>query len=105
MITPNIRPEKAWQMVLDQLRREMSRASFDTWVRDAKFYSFENGVLTIGTANSYASEWLASRLTSTVTHIFSGLLGQSISVQFIVHEEPFSIEDAQIASRFQRIEA
>ncbi len=90
MITPNIQPEKAWQMVLDQLRPEMPQASFNTWVRDTKFVSFENGVLTIGTGNTYASEWLASRLTGIVTHIITGLLSQSVTVQFIVHEDSIS---------------
>ena len=32
----SIQPERAWQMALDQLRLDMPKASFDTWVRDTK---------------------------------------------------------------------
>ena len=29
----SIQPERAWQMALEQLRLDMSKASFDTWVQ------------------------------------------------------------------------
>ena len=63
MTLSNTQPEQAWRMVLDQLQMDMSKASFDTWVRDTDFVAFEDGILTVGTANTYASEWLTSRLT------------------------------------------
>jgi len=47
-------PERALQLALDQLRVEMPKASFDTWVRDTRFVSFEDDGFTIGTPNAYA---------------------------------------------------
>ena len=35
-------------MALDQLSSDMPKASFDTWLRDPSFVSFEKGVFTIG---------------------------------------------------------
>lgn len=84
----SIQPGRAWQMALEHLRLEMPKASFDTWMRDASFLSFEDGVFTIGTPNSYGREWLASRLTSTVTRILTGILNQQIAVRFIVNDDP-----------------
>ena len=84
-------PEKALQIALDQLRLDMPKASFDTWVRDASFVSFEDGIFTVGTPNAYGREWLASRLTSTITRLLTGILNQKVEVQFIVVEE--AIED------------
>ena len=69
MNLPTIQPERAWQMALDQLQLEMPKAYFDTWVKNTEFVSFDNGLLTIGTANAYAREWLANRLTSTAIPI------------------------------------
>jgi hypothetical protein len=89
----NIQPERAWQMALDQLRLDMPKASFDTWVRDTSFVSFEDGVFTIGTPNAYGREWLASRLTSTVTRLMSGILNQQMVVEFIVTEEILENEE------------
>jgi hypothetical protein len=89
----NIQPERAWQMALGQLRLDMPKASFDTWVRDTSFVSFEDGVFTIGTPNAYGREWLASRLTSTVTRLMTGILNQQLVVEFVVTEETEAIEE------------
>lgn len=89
----NIQPERAWQMALDQLRLDMPKSSFDTWVRDTSFVSFEDGVFTIGIPNAYGREWLASRLTSTVTRLMCGILNQQMVVEFIVTEEILENEE------------
>ena len=86
MTLSNIQPEQAWRMVLDLLQMEMSKASFDTWVRDTEFVAFEDGILTVGTTNTYASEWLTSRLTSTTNRMLSGMLNQPVAVRFVVLE-------------------
>jgi hypothetical protein len=82
----SIQPERAWQAALDQLRHDMPKASFDTWVRDTSFVSFEDGVFTISTPNAYGREWLAGRLTSTLTRLMTGILNQNVDIQFIVAE-------------------
>ena len=46
-----MKPEQAWQAALGQLQMEMPKATFDTWVRDTIFVSFEDGVFVIGVAN------------------------------------------------------
>jgi len=79
-------PDKALQIALDQLRIDMPKSSFDTWVRDASFVSFEDGIFTVGTPNEYSREWLASRLTSTITRLLTGILNQQVEVQFVVAE-------------------
>ncbi|MBI1792644.1 MAG: hypothetical protein HYR70_00445 [Chloroflexi bacterium] len=75
--------QQAWQSVLGQLQMEMPRASFETWVRDTEVLSLEDGVMTISTRNTYARDWLESRLQSTAQRLLIGILNQSISVQFI----------------------
>jgi chromosomal replication initiation ATPase DnaA len=85
----NVQPERAWQMVLGQLRLQMSVANFNTWVNNTEFISYEDGVLTIGAANTFASEWLAS----TVTRWLAGILNQAVTLQFVVHEPSYSEED------------
>jgi len=76
--------EQAWQSVLGQLQMEMPRASFDTWVRDTRPVSYENGILTVGVRNAYARDWLESRLASTVNRLLIGILDSNVSVNFIV---------------------
>jgi chromosomal replication initiator protein len=75
--------EQAWQSVLGQLQMEMPRASFDTWVRDTKPVSYQDGLLTIGVRSAYARDWLESRLASTVNGWLVCLLKASASVIFL----------------------
>jgi chromosomal replication initiator protein len=77
--------EQAWQSVLGQLQMEMPRASFDTWVRDTRPLSYQDGTLTIGVRNAYARDWLESRLASTVSRLLVGVMRGSVNVDFVVN--------------------
>jgi chromosomal replication initiator protein len=88
--------EQAWQSVLGQLQMEMPRASFDTWVRDSRLLSYEDGVMTIGVQNAYARDWLESRLASTVTRLLAGIMNRTVTIRFvIVQPEADLIADAE----------
>jgi chromosomal replication initiator protein len=94
--------EQAWQSVLGQLQMEMPRASFDTWVRDTKPISYQNGRLVIGVRNAYARDWLENRLASTVSRLLVGIVNASVNVDFVVNSnehEPVLEENAGIRSQ------
>ncbi len=89
--------DQAWQSVLGQLQMEMPRASFDTWVRDTRPVSYDNGVLTVGVSNAYARDWLDSRLTTTISRLLIGILSSNVSVDFVVAqaENDITVESAE----------
>jgi chromosomal replication initiator protein len=87
LTTTSTQPERAWQMVLGQLQMEMSKASFDTWVKSIEFISLIDDRFTLGTYNAYGRDWLDSRLKTTVQRLLQGILGRPIAVQFIVLDE------------------
>ena len=76
--------EQSWQDVMDQLQEEMPRASFDTWVRDSRFLSFDNGVYKVAVRNTYARDWLQSRLSETVEGLLGATLSQPVTVHFVL---------------------
>ncbi|NJC96182.1 MAG: chromosomal replication initiator protein DnaA [Anaerolineales bacterium] len=88
--------EQAWQSVLGQLQMEMPRASFDTWVRDTRPVSYQDGTLVIGVRNAYARDWLESRLASTVNRLLIGIMNSTVDVNFIVNgieSEPAVVDE------------
>jgi chromosomal replication initiator protein len=85
-------PEQAWQAALGQFQLEMNKATFDTWVRDARFLSYDNGVFTIGVANGYARDWLEDRLTGLARKILTGIWGQPVEVKFEIGKPEISEE-------------
>lgn len=86
--------QQAWQATLGQLQMEMSKASFDTWVRSAEMISHKQDTFTIGVPNAYARDWLESRLSTTVNRLLTGIMGSPQAVNFVVwHKEYENQED------------
>ena len=67
---------QAWQSALGQLQMEMPKASYDTWVRDTRIASYEDGLFTVMVRNAYARDWLESRLSSTVKRLLMGIMNR-----------------------------
>jgi chromosomal replication initiator protein len=93
--------DQAWQSVLGQLQMEMPRASFDTWVRDTKPVSYQDGTLTVGVRNAYARDWLENRLSSTVSRLLVGIMNSTVEVNFVVNgsETDQTVDETPLASR------
>jgi chromosomal replication initiator protein len=89
-------PNQAWQATLGQLQMEMSKAAFDTWVRNAEFVNHQENTFTVGVQNAYARDWLESRLSSTVTRLLTGLMDRPQQVRFVVWHKDEEDEDLDV---------
>jgi chromosomal replication initiator protein len=81
---PTMNIDQAWESVLSQLQSDMPKASFETWLGEARPLSYENGALTIGVPNAYARDWLESRLASTISRLLVGIMSSNVAVNFVV---------------------
>jgi chromosomal replication initiator protein len=84
--------EQAWRATLGQLQMEMSKAAYDTWVRDACLVSCDGGECVVGVKNAYICDWLDNRLMDTVTKKLSNLMEQDIKIRFVVNGKVQSLE-------------
>jgi len=82
--------EQAWNATVGQLKIELPKATFDTWVKQTKFISWDenNSLMTIGANNAFACDWLESRLKSTVINKLTGMLAITVDLVFIVYNAP-----------------
>lgn len=81
--------QQAWQAAIGQLQMEMSKASFETWVKPAELLQYEGNLFTIGVQNAYACDWLKSRLSGTVTRILTGLMESAQQVDFVIWHKDY----------------
>ena len=79
-----MKAEQAWQAALGQLQMDMPKASFDTWVGNSEIVSYEDNVFIVGVPNTYARDWLESRLTSKINRLLCGIMNKTVSTKFIV---------------------
>lgn len=82
--------QQAWQATLGQLQMEMSKASFDTWVKSAELINYDEtkGIFNIGVQNAYACDWLESRLKSTMISKLTGMMARPVGIEFKVWSAP-----------------
>lgn len=83
-VIESVDAHRTWQAAQGELQLQMTRATYDTWLKGTFAVSYEDGLLIVGTQNPYAKEWLENRLLGTIKRTLAGILGHTIEVRFIV---------------------
>ena len=89
-------PKEIWDIARSQLRLQLPRSTYETWVRDTSCLAYEDGAFVIGVANAYAKDWLSLRLRPLIKRALAGILGQAVDITFIV--QPVRLDDAPDAA-------
>jgi chromosomal replication initiator protein len=76
--------EQAWQTALGEMQLQLSKATFDTWVKSTYVISCEDGTFLIGVHTGYAKDWLENRLLTIIKRTLVGIVGHSVDVKFMV---------------------
>jgi len=79
--------DQIWQAALMELQLQMTKATFDTWVKNTRAISHKDGIFVIGVPNALAGDWLENRLLTTVERTLVGIIGHPVEVEFAVLEE------------------
>ena len=83
-----VNPQTAWQAALGELQMQMTKATFDTWVKPTHAIAYEDGTFIIGVQNGYAKDWLENRLMGVIKRTLTGILNRSVEVRFVVQAQP-----------------
>lgn len=82
----DIAGSKVWGTAKAQLQMELSKAVFDTWLKEIEVIEFGDDALVLGAANEYAADWLNDRMRGKIERIITGILGREILVHFMVQD-------------------
>jgi chromosomal replication initiator protein len=74
--------QKQWQSTLGELQLQMTRATFDTWLRGSQVIGYEDGLFTIHVRHAYAVDWLQNRLLAVVKRTLQRHAGPGAEIQF-----------------------
>lgn len=88
-----MKAEQIWQAALGELQLQMTKATFDTWVRDTTVISYEDGSFIIGVHNGFAKDWLENRLLTTIKRTLTAIIGHTVEVKFTVWARNSANED------------
>lgn len=76
--------EGLWQEVLNRLQAQLSRPTFETWIKPARAQTLDGHSLTISTPNPFARNWLQKHYVDTIAGVVHDILGQPVEVQVTV---------------------
>ncbi len=79
---------QSWQATLGELQLQMTRATFDTWLKDARYLAFEDGLFFISVPSAYAKDWLENRLYGTIKRTLESILGETLELRIVVWNDP-----------------
>jgi len=80
--------DQAWQATLGELQLQLTKATFDTWVKNTYVAACEDNTFLIGVHNGYAKDWLENRLLTTIKRTLIGVVGHTVDIKFIVRPRP-----------------
>jgi chromosomal replication initiator protein len=87
--------EQLWQDVLARLQAQLSRPTFETWIKPTQAQSLRDDTLIISTPNPFARNWLQKHYVSTIAAVVQELLGQPVVIQVTVVAESSDPNQAQ----------
>ena len=77
-------PETAWKATLGELELQMTKATFNTWLKGARLLTCNDGEYVIGVRNDYAKDWLENRLHDTILRTLAAIARARVKIRFVV---------------------
>jgi hypothetical protein len=75
-----------WQTTLGQLQTQMTRQTFDTWVKPTQALEYDGETVVVGTKSAFAKDWLENRLAKTIERTLSNIAGRPTQVRFVLSD-------------------
>jgi chromosomal replication initiator protein len=76
--------DSLWSQVLERLQLELSRPTFETWIKTASAERLENNCLVICTPNPFARNWLQKYYINTIANVVQDILGYPVVIYITV---------------------
>ncbi|MEK7460472.1 MAG: chromosomal replication initiator protein DnaA [Patescibacteria group bacterium] len=87
-----------WELTLQDLANELSRANFSTWFKNTAIVKQEDGIVVVGVPNEFVKDWLQNKFHKMILKSLRGLSEHIRGVEYTickVEEKPQEKKDSQ----------
>ena len=77
----NLSAQKLWNQVLERLQVQLSRPTFETWIKTTQLIDFKNNCLLIRTPNPFVLNHLQKHYIQTIANTVRDILGHTVEIQ------------------------
>src|SRR5579875_3721887 len=79
-----VRPDHIWSAVQEELRFQLAKPSYETWLKNTTLLSAEESVFRIGVPSKLAKDWLEDRFAGLIQETLQAITGSEVEVDFVV---------------------
>ena len=79
---PVLTGDEVWSKVQESLQKNLSKPSYETWIRPAQFYGFNKDVLTVVAPTPFAGNYLKKHYSKTIEGLAKEIYGKPIEIKF-----------------------
>jgi chromosomal replication initiator protein len=88
--------DNLWTKVLERLQIQLSRPTFETWIKTAVAEQLDDNCLVIRTPNPFARNWLQKYYIKTIAEVVQEVIGHPIDIHITIAQGDDAIDNADM---------
>jgi chromosomal replication initiator protein len=85
-----------WTAVQEELRFQLAKPSYDTWVKNTSLISNDGTVFRVGVPSKLAKDWLEDRYAGLIQETLQAVTGSEVQLDFVVAANSPHMDQAEI---------
>ncbi len=84
---------QVWNRMLIEIEKNLSRPSFETWLKSTRPVSLTGNTIVIEVPNDFTKDWLESRYRQSILGIIKNITGEKYNITFVIASSVDSLLD------------
>lgn len=97
-------PHHLWDQCLKHLEQQLSKPSFETWIRSVYLYEYSDNKITLAVPNTFAREWIENHYSDTIKNVCETVFNENLMVTYAIpdEEELMDIDDLEEENKLNK---